>query len=283
MKLYRRVTFLVTSIICFGSHLYAAGISVDAGLTPPEDRWILRNQLRYMTRKHDPTSMDRHVERYKYPTVLAYGFTRDFSVMVRQAIMDRNQKMPGQPSDSTGMGDLFVLGKYKLFRENTPEKTLGIAATLGFEFPTGHKDFSSKTWDIVPGIYTSWRKGPWASDLSIAYWWNGFADRGDDSLNPGNEFHLDWALARQFKLREDASVTLAPVLEFSYLNIDPDRRHGSNLDNTGENVIYISPGLKLTWESFIIEALLQIPVWQDQKGTMPERGVGIIIGTRFMF
>ncbi len=119
--------------------------------------------------------------------------------------------------------------------------------------------------------------------MSIAYWWNGFADRGDNSLNPGNEFHLDWAIARQFKLREDASLTLAPVLEFSYLNIDPDRRHGSNLDNTGENVIYISPGLKLTWESFIIEALLQIPVWQDQKGTMPERGVGIIIGTRFMF
>ncbi|MHC4154319.1 MAG: hypothetical protein ACYST6_05290, partial [Planctomycetota bacterium] len=37
----------------------AAGISVDAGLTPPEDRWIIRNQVRYMTREDDPTGMNR--------------------------------------------------------------------------------------------------------------------------------------------------------------------------------------------------------------------------------
>ncbi|MHC4559338.1 MAG: hypothetical protein ACYS80_18760, partial [Planctomycetota bacterium] len=37
----------------------AGGISVDAGLTPAEDRWIFRTQLRYMQRKDDPTPMDR--------------------------------------------------------------------------------------------------------------------------------------------------------------------------------------------------------------------------------
>jgi hypothetical protein len=39
----------------------AAGISVDAGLTPAEDRWIFRTQVRYMRRTDDPTGMDRKI------------------------------------------------------------------------------------------------------------------------------------------------------------------------------------------------------------------------------
>ncbi|MHC4238972.1 MAG: hypothetical protein ACYSUC_04355 [Planctomycetota bacterium] len=45
----------------------AAGISVDAGLTPPEDRWIIRNQVRYMTREDDPTGMNREMSMYAFP------------------------------------------------------------------------------------------------------------------------------------------------------------------------------------------------------------------------
>ncbi|MHC4362719.1 MAG: hypothetical protein ACYSTZ_07820, partial [Planctomycetota bacterium] len=51
----------------------AAGISVDAGLTPPEDRWIIRNQVRYMTREDDPTGMNREMSMYAFPIVVAYG------------------------------------------------------------------------------------------------------------------------------------------------------------------------------------------------------------------
>lgn len=263
--------------------LHGAGISVDAGLTPPEDRWILRNQLRYMTRKHDSTSMDRHSSMYKFPTVVAYGVTSDFSVMARQIIQHRDMHMMGKSDKDTGLDDLFVLLKYKLFRENTSEYTFGTAATLGFEFPTGADDFTSNTWDIMPGIYSSWRKGPWAADAQIAYKWNGFADRGKNGLNPGNELRLDLAWSYQFSLTDDNSVSIAPVLELSYRNIAPDRRDDRNLPNTGENIIYLSPGLKFTMETFIIEALLQFPIWQDQKGTLLERGVGIIVGTRFLF
>jgi hypothetical protein len=73
------------------------------------------------------------------------------------------------------------------------------------------------------------------------------------------------------------------VVELTYLNIAANRRSGHNLDNSGENVMYVSPGMKSTMQSFIIEGLLQIPVWQDQKGSQLERGVRIIVGTRIMF
>ncbi len=261
----------------------AAGISVDAGLTPAEDRWIIRTQFRYMQRKDDPTPMNQKMDTYAFPVVVAYGFRPDLTLMVRQTVKHKKMSMGGSISRDTGLDDLFVLGKYKLYRRNTRKYTFGIASTLGLEFPTGDDDFSSETWDLKPGLFTSWRSGPWASDFSVAYKWNGFADRGVGGINPGNELSLDWALAYQFSFGEKARVSLAPVLELSYKNILSDRLHGRDLPNTGESVFYLSPGIKFTVSSFILEALMQIPVWQDQEGSQLKRGTRIIVGTRFMF
>ncbi len=261
----------------------AAGISVDAGLTPPEDRWIIRTQFRYMQRKDDPTAMNRKMDTYAFPLVVAYGVRPDLTLMGRQRVKHRNMSMGGSVSRDTGSGDLFVLGKYKLYRRNTREYTFGIASTLGLEFPTGDDDFGSETWDLQPGLFTSWRRGPWASDISIAYKWNGFADNGKDGLNPGNELSVDLALAHQFSIGEKADMSLAPVLEFNYEHILPDRLSGHNVSNTGESVFFISPGLKFTKSSFILEVLLQFPVWQDQEGSQLKQGTRLIVGTRFMF
>ena len=261
----------------------ASGISVDAGLTPPEDRWIIRTQFRYMQRKDDPTPMNQKMDTYAFPVVVAYGFRPDLTLMVRQTVKHKKMSMGGSISRDTGPDDLFVLGKYKLYRRNTRKYTFGIASTLGLEFPTGDDDFSSETWDLKPGLFTSWRSGPWASDFNIAYKWNGFADRGKDGLNPGNELSVDLALAHQFSIGEKADTSLSPVLEFNYKHTLPDRLSGHDVSNTGESLFFISPGLKFTKSSFILEVLLQFPVWQDQRGSQLKQGTRIIVGTRFMF
>ncbi|UCG59615.1 MAG: transporter [Phycisphaerales bacterium] len=265
------------------SNAIAAGISVDAGLTPAEDRWILRSQVRYMRRNNDPTPMDRRMNMYAFPAVVAYGLRPDFTLMVRQVVKHMDMSMAGSRSRTTGLDDLFILGKYKLYRRNTPQYTFGIATTLGLEIPTGTNSFSSGTWDAQPGLYTSWRSGPWAADFNVAYSWNGFADRDESGVNPGDELSLDWALAYQLSIGDNARVTLAPVLELSYRNISSDRQGGLDVANTGESVLYLSPGAKLTVSSFILEALLQIPVWQDQQGLQLDRNLGFILGSRYMF
>ena len=261
----------------------AGGISVDAGLTPPEDRWIIRTQARYMQRKDDPTPMNQKMDTYAFPVVVAYGFRPDLTLMIRQPVKHRKMSMGGSVSRDIGFDDLFVLGKYKLYRRNTREYTFGIASTLGVEFPTGDDDFGSETWDLEPGLFTSWRSGPWASDFSIAYKWNGFADRGKNGLNPGNELSVDLALAHQFSIGEKADMSLTPVLEFNYKHILSDSLSGHNVANTGESLFFVSPGLKFTKSSFILEALVQFPVWQDQEGSQLKQGTRLIVGTRFMF
>jgi hypothetical protein len=261
----------------------AAGISVDAGLTPPEDRWIIRTQFRYMERKDDPTPMNRKVEMYAFPIVIAYGFRPDLTLLVRQPVKHRNMHVSGTVNRDTGLDDLFVLAKYKLFRQNTRDYTLGIATTLGLEMPTGDDDFSSETWDLEPGLFTSWRSGPWQSDFSVAYKWNGFADEGNNGLEPGNELSADLAFAHQFNLNEQADMSLTPVLELNYKHLSYDELNGQSVSNTGESLFFISPGLKFTKSSFILEALVQFPVWQDQEGSQLKQGIRYILGTRLLF
>lgn len=263
--------------------LNAAGISVDAGLTPAEDRWILRNQVRYMKRGNDPTQMGREMSTYAFSTVLAYGVRPDLTLMVRQTVLYREMSLMGSTERSSGLGDLFVLAKYGAYRVNTPEYTFGIAPSIGLEFPTGDDAFTSDTWDLSTGLYLSGRSGPWATDFNIAYTWNGLLDRGANDMNPGDALSLDLAFAHQFSIGEKARASLAPVLELSYKRIWPDRLHGKGVSNSGESVLYLSPGIKFSTSSLILEALVQVPVWQDQEGSQLERGVNVIVGARFMF
>jgi hypothetical protein len=279
------LTVYICAAICvlLTANVNAAGISVDAGLTPPEDRWIIRNQFRFMSRDDDPTPMDREMETCAFPLVVAYGLKPDLTLMVRQRVKYGKMTMGGTTSRNTGFDDLFVMAKYKLYRVNTRDHTFGLASTLGMEFPTGDDDFGSETWDLKPGLFASWRSGAWSSDFSTAYHWNGFSDKGRNGLEPGNELDVDLAFAHQFSIDGNADMSLSPVLEFNYKHLLSDSMSGHNVSNSGESLFFVSPGIKFTKSSFIMEVLLQFPVWQQQQGSLLKQGTRLIFGTRIMF
>jgi len=284
MKLLFSKPFGVLLLLCLiSSESHSSGISVDAGLTPAEDRWIVRSQIRYMERSNDPMPMDRHMEMIVWNNVLAYGLKRNITLMVRQPVMFQDMSMGGTSTSTSGLGDFMVMAKYGVYRRNTADYTLGLATTLGMRLPTGKDAFTSDTLDLKPGVYMSWRNRTWSWDLSAAYFWNGFADETRAGVDPGDELEIDFALARQFSLGQGAETTLASLVELSYRSVGEDKLSGIAAPNTGESVWLISPGVKLTMSSFIIEALVQFPVSQNQKGMQPERDTGFILGIRYMF
>jgi outer membrane putative beta-barrel porin/alpha-amylase len=276
-----RIALITLVLLSFSA--FSSGISVDAGLTPAEGRWIVRNQLRIMQREDDPAPMDRKMTQYVFNNVVAYGVRRDLTLMARQPVVHREMTMGGSHSEETGLADLFVMSKFRLYRRNTPESTIGLAGTLGLELPTGEPGFTSGTWDICPGLFASVRKGRWSSDMSAAACLNGIADENAHGVDPGDSLSVDWALGRQFSIGQDSRTSITPVVELSYRRTFADRLSGSKVPNTGESVFLVSPGVKFTRSSFILEGLVQIPVEQDQRGLQPERGVGFLIGTRYMF
>lgn len=256
----------------------AAGISVDAGLTPAEDRWILRSQVRYMSRGDEPGGK---TEQFVFPVVVAYGVRSNVTLVVRQALIRRERTGVGTSSTETGLGDTYVFAKYKAYRLNSRRFTFGVAPTLGVELPTGQSALSSNTWDVKAGLYASARTQTWSSDVNIAYAWNGVVDEG--VAVPGDELTFDTAVAYQFSIGGSGRVTASPVLELSYLKVWPSRIGGDVAPNTGESVLYLSPGAKISTSAIIVEGLVRVPVRDDLVGGQMERNVQGLLGVRILF
>jgi hypothetical protein len=274
-------SLILALMLTVSADALAGGISADAGLTPAQDKWIFRTQMRYMQRDNDPTPMQRKSESYMFPVVVAYGLLPQLTVMVRQPIMKMNMTMGQMTTPTSGFGDLFVMAKYRAFRKNTRNYTLGIAPSVGLEFPTGESGFTSDGLDLKLGLNFSWRRGTWATDANLAYTLNGITGKKDSHYQQ-EKLEMVGALAHQFSIGRDARTALAPVLELSYENSTAQRLSGVEQANTGESCFRVSPGLKLTYTSIILETLLQVPVWQSQKGNQTEVGVGGLVGIRLM-
>ena len=275
------ITLIVTNIISAGS-VSATGISIDAGLTPAQNRWIFRSQMRFMQRGNDPGPALREMNSHMFPVVVAYGLRSDLAIMVRQALKRNEMIMQGQISSNTGFTDLLVLFKYRLARINTSTHIFGIAPTLGLEIPSGNENFTSNSWDLHMGCFVSGRTRSWGVDLNATYVWTGMAKTGRTDRDLGNEFSVESALSYQVGLGSNAEFALAPVIESSFQRISSDSKDGIIIANTGESVFLVSPGIKVTWSSIILEGLIQFPLWQDQNGVQTERAPGLLVGIRFL-
>jgi len=260
-----------------------AGISLDTGLTPAEGRWILRTQMRVMSRDAPVGLGDRSMDRLMVPLVVVHATSPKLIIGARQIYESRTMTMNGMETTTSGLNDLYFFAKYKVLRVNTRTYTLGIAPIMGIEPPTGAVDISSESWDLYAGLYASGRAGPWALDFNVGYDARGIAGVTHDSAEPGDELGLDLALSRQIPLGGSGRTTLAPVLELIWRDVGANTSGGTDLPNSGETTLRIAPGLKYTIDSLIIEGLVSIPVAHDPTGLQLEAGTMGLLGIRWMF
>ena len=261
----------------------AVGISVDAGLTPPEGRWILRTQVRSMSRTAPEGTVDAGMDRLMVPLVVVYGLRPQLTLGLRQIIDSRSMTMMGNENKESGFSDLYVFAKYKILRINTRSYTLGIAPLVGVEAPTGSSGISDEFWSINTGLFFSGRSGKWGADLTMGYRFSGVAGVPTDDPDPGNEWGLNLALARQFPVGGSGQTALAPVLEISWKDTASDQIGGIETPNSGESAFTLAPGVKYTRGDLILEGLVRFPVSQDQKGMQMEIGNMYLLGIRHMF
>jgi hypothetical protein len=279
-----KVALWIVSILLYSSSItLGGGITADVGLTPPVDRWIFRTQLRYMERGDDPTPMDREARMYAVPAVLAYGLRPDVTIIARQPVFHRQMDMPAGTRRDTGIGDFALISKWRVLRINRPDYIIGIAPTFGIEFPTGDDEFGSETWDALTGLFMTLRHGPLGADLNIEYTLNGMDERFGSDTRPGDVFSSNLALSYQFTLDENATLSIWPVLELTYTDTQYAQSEGQNMPNTGGQLLTIAPGIKFARQSFMLEALIQFPVYQQENGAQLEQEISALAGMRYLF
>lgn len=129
-----RIIFILIFFTSFSAQ--AGGISVDAGLTPGQDRWILRTQYRYMKMQNSNMTTQNHM----VPLIIAYGVTSNFTLMARAMYINRIITM-NDAVQKRGFNDAFILLKYKVYRENTANYVIGIAPHFASNIPIGNAEW----------------------------------------------------------------------------------------------------------------------------------------------
>lgn len=247
----------------------AGGISVDSGLTPPQNRVIFRTQARFMNRTMTNSGVEMQIR--GNPLVLAYGLSPKLALMGRIIHMTRlvNSMTPAQ----SGWSDILLLGKFKLWRKNTAAQTVGLAGVVAGEIPTGSEGFSSDTYAGIAGLQGSLRRGSLIVELNLETKLAGlFTERTEKK---SGEWSLNSAIAWIVPVGSSGRMALTPVVEFT-------RVVNWKTEVTGRHV-WVSPGMKLTISSFIIEGLFQYPVSQFSSDQSFKSKPGGLIGIRLMF
>jgi hypothetical protein len=260
------LTLLAAFLFSFGIRTKAEGIRVDAGLTPAQDRIIVRLQYRNMLNRMGDNNMVMHM----MPVVVVYGLSSDVTVMLRNVYRAVGTNETMMEMDNRWM-DPFLMGKVKLYRHNTRVYSLGVAGFAGTTFPVLNSSVS-KTYNPVIGVNASFRPGLWSFDLNNAYEWVNY--NTEASRSAARQLQINLAVSRNILLPGIENWVLAPLQEFSFARNNPASGESSSFG-------FISPGFQLVSPHVKFETLYQIPV--NSSKTALDYGGRLIVGLRFMF
>jgi hypothetical protein len=243
------------------------GISVDAGLTPGQDRIIVRMQYRYVLNEMGGNSISMHM----MPVVIAYGLTPDITLMMRNGYraVANNETMMNMENQWM---DPFLMGKVKLFRLNTQHYSFGVAGFAGSSFPVLNSS-TVKTYSPIMGINASFRPGLWSFDLNNAYEWVNY--NANEKNSEARQLQINLAISRNIEFPTLKNIVVSPVQEFSLINSKQPT------DAQVKRFGFISPGFQIVTPHFKFETLYQIGV--NQSSSNFKSGNRFIMGIRIMF
>jgi hypothetical protein len=221
--------------------------------------------------------------------------------------------------DSTGFGDVTLLAQWRflnnvvsltqaavLFGVKAPTGTTNLYDQLGELFETEFQP-GTGSWDWLLGGAFSQRFGSWSFDANVLFIGAG---NGAQQTNMGNRFLYNAAvtyrligpvggprLARAHEghphngrilkapqaVPSPPSWTLDAVLEFNGEWHARQKTAGAVDENSGGHTIYLSPGLRASYDRFSHFVLVGIPILNDLNGLQSEPRYRIVSGMSFGF
>ncbi len=285
--------------LCVATKTDAAPQTFNTALPVAKNEFVFREQFVLRRASDDPSLADRELQVFAAVSVLGYGVTADIAVFGVLPILDKNLQLTAIDGhlerDTSGIADASVIGRYTLYKDNAPGRTLRIAPFLGIELPTGDDNDSdsngslpaplqlgSGSWDPFLGIVLTYQKLDYQIDLQASY----KANTEADGFDRGDEIRFDASLQYRIwptTLDVDPPGFLYAVLEGNLMNVEPNVMSGVKNANSGGTSLFLSPGLQYVTRRWIIEGIIQLPVLQNLRGAALRDDFSIRAGFRFNF
>jgi hypothetical protein len=246
---------------------------------------------------------------------LAYGVTDDFSIGLKLPYVDRRDLREAHShthedgdvevelhrlGDSEGVGDITLLGQYRIL--NLPAETLEAALLGGVKAPTGQTNRTtalggqfetehqpgSGSWDFLLGAALTKRFGALSLDGSVHYT---IAGDGSQDTDLGDRLNYNLAASYRFGAAHDHAPGAAPHSHLAWdVTIELNGEHsqkqeiaGESDPNSGGNVVYLSPGVRLSGESWSVYLSYGEPIVRDLNGVQHEPDYRVVAGVAMGF
>jgi len=279
---------------------FAVAINSDVGLTPFKGQWIVRSQLRYTKKADDPSPQDRKLDVVAMPQTLVYGFTEKTSVILTVPFLNKELDSTVDGArigrSDAGLGDLLLLGKYRVYAKDYPTAASRFSIVAGTDLPTGQSGDADARGKLPRDL----QLGSGSADPLVggAYTWQSLDDEWDASLTytfntTANKFEfgdvLTYTVAYQrrvwpLKLPERGLYAQwNVVLEANGQWEQQAKDHGSRVDNTGGHLLFLSPGFQVATKHFVVETSIQLPVLQNLNGNQLEPDFTLVGSIRMTF
>jgi hypothetical protein len=285
--MFNKCVISIITIILFAfstvpmSSVGAAPINSNVALPVRKKGFVFRSQVRWLRATDDTTSLNRKVNVVAIPNVLVYGATPDLALFAIFPYIFRNVELKNPSSgkridkNDNGIGDLTLIARYTVYARDYPSGTARIAPLAGIKIPTGNDDLEPITTDSIDfelgAVSTvTWDFGRHEIDADVIYRINTEAENfeiGDDLIyDLAYEFRVyPWTLP-------DVGVPnfLYLVAEANGISSQKGKLNGKTIDDSGGNILFLSPGIQFATKRFILEASIQLPVIQDLRGNQVE-------------
>ncbi len=225
---------------------------------------------------------------------MGYGLTGDLTVslkipyVVLNNIRESHSDEPDEihvHGDSEGIGDLTVFGQYRFI------KLYGLdvesSLVLGLRMPTGRtsvgdidgEPFEAEfqpgggAWGPIAGLAVTKRFKALSLDADALYT---FATKGTQKTDLGDLFNYDLAVSYTALYKP---IILDLIIEANGEWKQKQEIDGEKDENSGGTVIFLSPGVRLSWSNNWTAYLSAgFPVVQDLNGDQNETDMRVLLG-----
>ncbi len=260
----------------------AAPVTFNTALPVADQEFVARAELVIGQSGDDRSGADRDRRSTALVAALGYGVTGRLALFGVLPYVDNELTLTtgGERATRTasGFGDLALFGRYTVYQQDRPGRTLRVAPFAGLKAPTGEDDASNTRGRLPPDVQVGLgRAGGSGDDLP---------DRAVSTRRAarvsGQQRSERFRGRRYRATRRLMSIPLAtararagcPGIRLRRrAQPDPPGKHrvgGAADPNSGGTRLFLTPGVQYVTKRWIAEAAVQWPVSQALNGTALE-------------